>query len=88
MLPTNLSRILSLIPSRRARRLTGTPFARADASACRQGVQFSQVLPMLSWISPVVFLTKEEQQSLGLLAPQARPAQDDEAQDEEEPELA
>ena len=88
MLPNNLSRILSLIPTRRARQLSGTPFARADASACRQGSQLSQVLPLLSWISPVVFLTKEEQQSLGLLAPQPRPAQDEESAEEEEPELA
>lgn len=84
MLPNNLARILSLIPSRRARKLSGTPFHASG----RDGAQFSNVAPLLSWTSPLVFLTKDEQQALGLAAPQPRAAQDDDQQEEEEPELA
>jgi hypothetical protein len=84
MQPPNLSKILSLIPGRRARRLSGTPF---NPAAGRQGSQFAHVAPLLGWTSPLVFLTKEEQQALGLVAPQGRASQDDEPQEEEEPEL-
>lgn len=86
MLPNNFARILSLIPTRRARRLNGTPFN--PAASGREGAQFSHIAPLLRWTSPLVFLTKDEQQALGLMAPHARSAQDEEQQEDEEPELA
>lgn len=91
MLPAQVAKILSIIPNRPVRKLTGTPFALNDLSSGRGG-QLAHIAPFLVWTGPLVALTREEQQSLGLLAPHGRPVQDGEdasSQDEEdEPELA
>ena len=86
MLPNNFARILSLIPARRARRQSGTAFRPATPG--REGAQVAHIAPLLNWTSPLLFLTKEEQQALGLVAPHARAAQDDEPQEEEDSEFA
>ncbi len=91
MLPAQVANILSIIPNRQARKLTGTPFALNDVSSGRGG-QLAHIAPFLVWTGPLVSLTREEQQALGLLAPHGRPAQDgDEGSspdEEDEPELA
>ena len=91
MLPPRVVNLLSLIPNRPTRKLTGTPFSLGHLSAGRGG-QLAHLSPFLVWTGPLAALTREEQQALGLLAPHARPAQEGEdgaAPDEEdEPELA
>jgi hypothetical protein len=92
MLPPQVTNLLALIPNRQSRKLTGTPFALNDLSSGRGG-QLAHIAPFLVWTGPLVSLTREEQQALGLLAPHGRPAHEgdegvsSDEEDEPEPEF-
>ncbi len=96
MLPSRIANIVALIPGRVARMPSGTPFSVSSASASRSGTQLSHLAPFLGWTSPLVALTKEDQQALGLMAPHAKTAEGEEGgsgladdeEDEPEPSLA
>ena len=93
MPPSRLTQIFSLIPPRRARRHSGTPFGGADSSAVRRGVQLAHLAPFLNWTCPLLPLGREAQQALGTLpahgraAPEGEGAATDQHDDEDEPEL-
>jgi len=72
MLPSRIAQIVSLIPGRVARMPSGTPFSLNSAAASRNGAQLSHLAPFLAWTSPLVTLTKEDQQALGLMAPHGK----------------
>ena len=72
MLPARIAQVVALIPPRVARVPTGTPFSVSAAAASRNGSQLSHLAPFLAWTSPLVALTKEDQQALGLMAPHAK----------------
>ena len=72
MLPSRIANIVALIPRRVARVPSGTPFSVSSAAASRHGAQLSHLAPYLAWTSPLVALTKEDQQALGLMAPHAK----------------
>ena len=72
MLPARIAQIVSLIPPRVARVPSGTPFSVPSAASSRNGAQLSHLAPFLAWTSPLVALTKEDQQALGLMAPHGK----------------
>jgi hypothetical protein len=94
MLPSRIANIVALIPRRVARMPSGTPFSVSATAASRHGAQLSHLAPYLGWTSPLVALTKEDQQALGLMVPHAKaPDGEDGAsgspeEEEEEPELS
>jgi hypothetical protein len=94
MLPARIAQLVALIPGRVARVPSGTPFSVSSAAASRNGAQLSHLAPFLGWTSPLVTLTKEDQQALGLMAPHAKPVEGEEGMassaddDDDEPELS
>ncbi|MGE5639820.1 MAG: hypothetical protein ACM30H_06960 [Clostridia bacterium] len=78
MLPARIAQLVSLIPGRVARVPSGTPFSVSAAAASRNGAQLTHLAPFLAWTSPLVMLTKEDQQALGLMAPHGKPAEGEE----------
>ena len=92
MLPARIANLVALIPGRVARVPSGTPFSVNAAAASRNGAQLSHLAPFLAWTSPLVALTKEDQQALGLMAPHGKsPDSEDGASasvDDDEDELA
>lgn len=79
-----IARVMSAIPERAAWVHTGTAFAPHDA----QGAQVKYLSQFLQWLSPLTQLTKDDQRALGLLATPHRPIAEEEAELEEELELA
>jgi hypothetical protein len=79
-------RVLSLIPERSPRALTGTLFTDDEASRAVHADRVQYVARFLGWLSPLNPITKDDQRFLGLLATHARPdhAAEDEAGDEGE----
>jgi hypothetical protein len=96
MLPSRIANMVALIPGRVARMPSGTPFSLSAAAGSRNGAQLSHLAPFLGWTSPLLSLTREDQQALGLLTPHGKAAEaeeggtaaQDEEEEEEEPELA
>ncbi len=96
MLPSRIANIVALIPGRVARTPSGTPFSVSAAAAARNGTQLSHLAPYLGWTSPLVALTKEDQQALGLMAPHGKSGEGEEGgsglpedeDDESEPSLS
>lgn len=79
-----MSRVLSLIPERNVRALSGTLFTDDEAARAQHADRVQYVARFLSWLTPLNPITKEDQRFLGLLATHARPdhAADDESGDE------
>ena len=77
-------RVMSAIPERAAWAQTGTAFAPHGA----QGAQVKYLAQFLQWLSPLTQLTKDDQRALGLLATPHRPIAEEEAELEEDVELA
>lgn len=75
-------RIVSSIPERTARSLTGTAFGLDGARACSDPARLAGIVRLLQWLSPLTPLSQDEQRNLGLHVAAARPAlADDEADD-------
>jgi hypothetical protein len=79
-----INRIVSLIPERTARTLSGAVLVYPDAAACRYPERLAHLVQFLSWMSPLNPITKDDQRVLGLLNAAGRPvhAADMEAEDE------
>ena len=80
---SDLARILSLIPERVPRLLSGTPFSAANPGACRYPDRLARLAGFLQWLSALDPISKEDQTALGLFNASGRPAhasdEDDEA---------
>jgi len=92
MLPSRIANIVALIPGRVARMPSGTPFSVNAAAGSRNGAQLGHLAPFLGWTSPLVALTKDDQQVLGVLAPHAKSADGEEGgtsaeEEDDEPDL-
>jgi hypothetical protein len=79
-----VSRIVSSIPERTARSLTGTVFTLDGARACTDPARLVSVSRLLQWLSPLSPLTGDEQRALGLHANGARPGHPEEGPAEAE----
>jgi hypothetical protein len=79
-----VSRVLSLIPERVARPLSGSLFTDEEAGRALHADRVAYVAKFLSWLTPLNPITKDDQRFLGLLATHARSelAADDEAGDD------
>jgi len=69
-----VSRVMSLIPERTARSVSGTWFVDAKAGECRHPERFAHLVEFLHWLSPLYPTTKDDQRRLGLVAANGRPA--------------
>lgn len=65
-----ISGVLELIPARVARAPSGTLFVPEGAS-CAHPERFLQVTRFLQWLTPLFFLSRDEQRELGLVAGRA-----------------
>lgn len=66
--PAAVSRIVSLIPERTARSLSGTAFTLDGARACSDPARLVNVARLLQWLSPLNPLSGDDQRALGLHA--------------------
>ena len=78
-----MSRVLSLIPERNVRALSGTLFTDDEAARAQHADRVQYVARFLSWLTPLNPISKEHQRFLGLLATHARPDQADDESGEE-----
>jgi len=69
-----VSRVMSIVPERVARMPSGAPFL-LEASSCRHAERLTHMAKLLSWMTPLVFLSREDQQLLGLRAANGAPVQ-------------
>ena len=83
MNPKMVSSIVSLIPERVARALSGTRFGVADARA-RNGEQVAHLARYLQWLSPLSPISKEDQSALGIASPHAKPAREGEGLEDDD----
>jgi hypothetical protein len=86
MNPGTVSRLLSLIPQRTGRVPSGVLF-RPHACGCAYPERLAQLSRFLSWLRPLDALTREEQVSLGLVAPNGKPMQPADEDDAEDAEI-
>ena len=70
-----VSRMMSLIPERTSRSLSGTGFVAAAAGACKHPERFAHLVEFLQWLSPLYPITKDDQRRLGLVGANGRPVQ-------------
>jgi len=79
-----VSRVLSLIPERVARPLSGSLFTDEEAARAPHAERVAYVAKFLNWLSPLNPITKDDQRFLGLLNAHLRPehAGDEDAGDE------
>ncbi|HEX4927727.1 MAG TPA: hypothetical protein VFV74_06980 [Burkholderiales bacterium] len=68
-----VSRIVSSIPERTPRSLSGTAFTLDGARACSDPARLMNVARLLQWLSPLNPLTSDDQRMLGLNANAMRP---------------
>jgi hypothetical protein len=71
--PAVVSRIVSSVPERTPRSLSGTAFSLDGARACSDPARLVNVARLLQWLSPLNPLTGEDQRMLGLNASALRP---------------
>jgi hypothetical protein len=74
--------LISLIPDRTARLPSGTLFSDVQAAACKYPERIAHLCRFLSWLGPLDALSREDQQILGLRAPNGRPLHAGELEDE------
>jgi hypothetical protein len=65
--------LISLIPDRTVRLSSGTLFSDAQAAGCKYPERVAHLSRFLSWLGPLDPISKEDQQILGLRAPNGRP---------------
>ena len=63
-----IRRVVSLIPERATRRLSGTVFAASQANASPQREQLGHLARLLQWLSPLAGISRSDQGLLGLIA--------------------
>ncbi len=68
-----VSRIVSSIPERTARSLTGTAFDLDGARACSDPARLAGIVQLLKWLTPLTPLSQDEQRALGLNGAATRP---------------
>lgn len=68
-----VSRIVSSIPERTARSLSGTAFSVDGARSCSDPARLVSVARLLQWLSPLSPLSGDEQRALGLNGAGVRP---------------
>jgi hypothetical protein len=71
--PAVVSRIVSLVPERTARSLSGTVFSIDGARACSDPARLVSVARLLQWLSPLSPLSGDEQRALGVNGAGSRP---------------
>ncbi len=71
--PVVVSRIVSSIPERTPRSLTGTAFSLDGARACSDPARLVSVARLLQWLSPLSPLSGDDQRALGLHVNALRP---------------
>jgi hypothetical protein len=76
-----ISRIVSSIPERTVRSLSGTSFSLEGARACSDPARLVNVARLLQWLSPLSPLSGEDQRALGLNGPGIRSSHVAEADD-------
>jgi hypothetical protein len=69
---STIARVVSLIPERIARVQSGSVFTPEQACASRYPERFALIMQKLDWLTPLTFLTKDEQRELGLLSATGR----------------
>lgn len=84
MNPAVVSRIVSLIPERTARALSGTAFSLEGARACSDPARLVSVARLLQWLSPLNPLSGDDQRALGLHVSLVRPGHPDEPVESDE----
>ena len=67
-----VSTLLEVIPDRAARLVTGVPFL-AETASSRHPERLAHIAQHLSWLTPLVFLTVDDQRILGLVNAAGRP---------------
>lgn len=68
-----VSRIVSSIPERTARSLSGTAFNLDGARACSDPARLAGIVQLLRWLTPLTPLSQDEQRVLGLHGAATRP---------------
>jgi hypothetical protein len=83
---THVSSLLARIPERVARVASGSAFL-THAAGCGEPERFAHLCKFLQWLTPLEYLSKDDQRLLGLLSGNARPAEaiDDAEFEMEEP---
>ncbi len=78
-----VSRIVSSIPERTPRSLSGTAFDLDGARACSDPARLAGIVQLLKWLTPLTPLSQDEQRALGLNGAATRPGvlAEDEADD-------
>ena len=61
-----VSRLVSSIPERTPRSLTGTAFNLDGARACSDPARLAGIVQLLRWLTPLTPLSQDEQRALGL----------------------
>ena len=61
-----VSRIVSSIPERTPRSLSGTSFNLDGARACSDPARLAGIVRLLQWLTPLTPLSQDEQRALGL----------------------
>ena len=74
--------LISLIPDRTVRLSSGTLFSDAQAALCKYPERVAHLSRFLSWLGPLNPITREDQQILGLRAPNGRPIHAADIEDE------
>jgi hypothetical protein len=69
---STIARVVSLIPERIARVQSGSVFTPEQACASRYPERLALIMQKLDWLTPLTFLTKDEQRDLGLLSANGR----------------
>jgi hypothetical protein len=84
-----INRVVSLIPERTARTLSGAVLMDPDAAVCRFPERLAHLVQFLGWMSPLNPITKDDQRVLGLLNAAGRPVhaadmEEDETQEQDD----
>ncbi|HEY3075207.1 MAG TPA: hypothetical protein VGJ74_08535 [Burkholderiales bacterium] len=69
-----VSRTLSLIPDRVARKQSGSAFDPSASAACAHPERIAHLAQFLSWLGPLHPITKDDLRILGLMTPYGKPA--------------
>ena len=83
-LDKRVSSLLDVIPDRVARLLTGVRFL-ASTAASRHPERLAHIAQHLSWLTPLVFLTVDDQRILGLVNAAGRPVHSGDLEEGEGP---
>ena len=79
-----VSSVISSIPERVARALSGAVFAPSAPPTCRHPERIARIGQLLHWLSPLNAIGKDDQTLLGLLNAAGRPMHAADLEDESE----